>query len=795
MSILASTPTATLCHVKDLQAYMLDVIDSRHYFPQFIWKFFLSNIGPRWQQPWRVHMFDIFTDVLHETRRIPQSKPIFVDFHDPDNLADDCLAAINHAEEAFARLEASVEQVLIILLHNLSHTTPSDTEEAPRRRTVEMDARGEHALLKYLVFLRFRNSDAYHETLNLRKKASESFPWMRLIPRGFRRRAVLRSICAFLDHEPVEVGKMEGSISGGGGTAEAFFADIEEHCWRPIREGRSEITVGIASEAQEFVTTERCFGDLDEPDPDGSYHLFFPITPTTAVYLMTRAPDMPTRSIPHMDDRSSYAAAAGHIYPPLVPPHTAQSKLKRKREHDRPESPSPPPPSIPQPKRSKSTPEPTLKRNRDENSDAATISKPGSSRARPPLSKRSNTDPVLARTGENESYVDMYAPARTVFIECDVETVPDVHIRNGILLRTSPRYILFIDLPSLITALTVTPLSSSPSSLSVSLNKLKTICRDKNIREGLMKTLLVKGSVPVVDLTDEVKLYGECAVEHGSFADIWKGEWVEKGVAGGGIKRVVAMKVLRQFMIDNIKEKLLKRLKDEVFTWHRLRHPHIASLYGIVQLPHHLAMISPWCDNGTVVHYLKDINPNADRILLMLQIASGVAYLHNFKPVVIHGDLKGNNILIDALGSALITDFGVSKVIEDFSLSSASSGSSPGSESLAASFFGGATRWMAPEIVLALVEDEGATPQLTKESDVYAFASVCLEAHPVSLLSIRPDINLSAYVEIMYLYLVKPVWTALILHAQGLRLCPVGPLCTSHTTLIVILHLLRLHIP
>ena len=56
-----------------------------------------------------------------------------------------------------------------------------------------------------------------------------------------------------------------------------------------------------------------------------------------------------------------------------------------------------------------------------------------------------------------------------------------------------------------------------------------------------MKTLLVKGDVPVTDLTEDVKLYGDCAVEHGSFADIWKGEWVERvGALGGGTKRIVS---------------------------------------------------------------------------------------------------------------------------------------------------------------------------------------------------------------------------------------------------------------
>ena len=209
-----------------------------------------------------MHVYDVFTDSLHETRRIPRSKSIFADFYNTPELADECEASIKHAEESFARLEASAERVLTLLLHNLTLTPGEET----RRRTVSLETQAQHTLLKYLVFLKFRNSNQYHETVfNLGKKASQSHPWMRLIPRGpLRRRAVLRSICAFLDHSIDEDGSLPSQTSFA---QPEYFADIEEHCWGPIREGRSEISVGIASEAQEYLSTERCFGNLDEVDP------------------------------------------------------------------------------------------------------------------------------------------------------------------------------------------------------------------------------------------------------------------------------------------------------------------------------------------------------------------------------------------------------------------------------------------------------------------------------------------------------------------------------------------------
>lgn len=74
--------------------------------------------------------------------------------------------------------------------------------------------------------------------------------------------------------------------------------------------------------------------------------------------------------------------------------------------------------------------------------------------------------------------------------------------------------------------------------------------------------------------------------------------------------------------------------------------------------------------------------------------------------------------MVDSQGTAIITDFGLSKVVEELT---------DGSVNPATSFFAGSTRWMAPELLLSLVEDEGHTPPITTFSDVYSFASVCLE--------------------------------------------------------------------
>ena len=56
-------------------------------------------------------------------------------------------------------------------------------------------------------------------------------------------------------------------------------------------------------------------------------------------------------------------------------------------------------------------------------------------------------------------------------------------------------------------------------------SRLKQRARQKAVLEKVTKTLVVKGSVLLVDLTDEVERVGDAPICGGSFADVWKGVW------------------------------------------------------------------------------------------------------------------------------------------------------------------------------------------------------------------------------------------------------------------------------
>lgn len=103
----------------------------------------------------------------------------------------------------------------------------------------------------------------------------------------------------------------------------------------------------------------------------------------------------------------------------------------------------------------------------------------------------------------------------------------------------------------------------------------------------------------------------------------------------------------------------------EMDIWNVLDHPNIVPLRGyVVEEDGTPALISPWFEHGDVLTYLQK-HPFADRRKLVRQVAEGLIYLHSRGPPVVHGDLKGGNVLINAKGEVGLCDFGLSKVLQD----------------------------------------------------------------------------------------------------------------------------------
>ncbi|KAI6037719.1 kinase-like domain-containing protein, partial [Pisolithus marmoratus] len=142
----------------------------------------------------------------------------------------------------------------------------------------------------------------------------------------------------------------------------------------------------------------------------------------------------------------------------------------------------------------------------------------------------------------------------------------------------------------------------------------------------------------------------------------------------------------------------------EIRIWVQLRHENIMSLLGITtKFNHTVSMVTEWMERGNAHDYVQDVT--VDPRPLLLDIARGLHYLHSSG--VIHGDLKGTNVLISGAGRALITDFGCSYQ------------SNPSPSLDVDPPRGGTLRWLAPESL------DGCA--ITRQADVWAFGMTVLE--------------------------------------------------------------------
>ncbi|KAF9648265.1 kinase-like protein [Thelephora ganbajun] len=190
----------------------------------------------------------------------------------------------------------------------------------------------------------------------------------------------------------------------------------------------------------------------------------------------------------------------------------------------------------------------------------------------------------------------------------------------------------------------------------------------------------------------------------GGFADVRRG--VFKG-------KDVAVKSLRVSEVDD-KARIRKHFCKEVAMWKNLFHPNVLNLIGVPDTLEdgRFSMVSEWMANGNIMEYVRSNASN--HLKLLADAIEGLKYLHNAN--IVHGDLKGANILITNTNpvSACLADFGFMTIVHDPNLGMESSKSIVG---------GGTTPFMAPELLVpSRFKLDKCTP--TKEADVYAMAMV-----------------------------------------------------------------------
>lgn len=207
----------------------------------------------------------------------------------------------------------------------------------------------------------------------------------------------------------------------------------------------------------------------------------------------------------------------------------------------------------------------------------------------------------------------------------------------------------------------------------------------------------------------------EGLVEKGGFGDVRTG-WLYNST------KVAVKTCLSSQKDDDDRRSTWLALANEMRLLRRTRHPNIVLFFGITILSgSRIGLILEWVEGMNLKGYTKkcgkrlslppdgapaddhDPGPNHKRKLLM-DVCSGMQFLHAQKPPIIHRDLKPANILVELVSTpprAKITDFGVSVLLEGADVRGRS----------------GTTAYMAPEVIEGKRYDVSA--------DVYSFGCTC----------------------------------------------------------------------
>ena len=127
------------------------------------------------------------------------------------------------------------------------------------------------------------------------------------------------------------------------------------------------------------------------------------------------------------------------------------------------------------------------------------------------------------------------------------------------------------------------------------------------------------------------------------------------------LERKVALKIMAPALAADAS--FCERFLREGKTLARLAHPHIVTVHDIGNAGQHYYMAMEYLPNGTLSERIAAGLSPEQGLQYIRQIASALGYAHS--QGLIHRDVKPANILFRADGTAVLSDFGIAKSLDD----------------------------------------------------------------------------------------------------------------------------------
>ena len=132
-----------------------------------------------------------------------------------------------------------------------------------------------------------------------------------------------------------------------------------------------------------------------------------------------------------------------------------------------------------------------------------------------------------------------------------------------------------------------------------------------------------------------------------------------------GLDRTVAIKVIRTGFTDD--PDFLERFRQEARAVARLRHPNIVQVFDFDEADGQHFIVMEHLEGGTLKQRLRALEqsgqrlPRRETLRIVSEIAEGLAYAH--QSGILHRDVKPANVLLTRDGRAVVTDFGIARMV------------------------------------------------------------------------------------------------------------------------------------
>ncbi|KAI9216126.1 kinase-like domain-containing protein, partial [Blastocladiella britannica] len=217
------------------------------------------------------------------------------------------------------------------------------------------------------------------------------------------------------------------------------------------------------------------------------------------------------------------------------------------------------------------------------------------------------------------------------------------------------------------------PMQQVYKHLHATITRNSTVRIEKSAAEQALDNLAVSAFDFSFDANDDDD---NTLLGRGGFGEVVRATWLTSGTQVA-IKRLLTLEGCMQ-----VDRPIMDMIAKEALVWSNMRHPNILLLLGVSLTCDVPFLVMPLMEGGDLTKYALAY-PN-EHLRLLHEAAQGMAYLHGKN--ILHGDLKGNNILVDARGTVKICDFGQARVLSAASRASTYKGASAGN-----------VRWIAPE--------------------------------------------------------------------------------------------------